>query len=130
MKKTLFETMLTLIEGNETAEANEVREAITAELEKGKAKSEANRALYAEMHDKVVQVLTDSTVALTAQEIADETGFAKGKIVHGLNNYWESEVEKDTSGKTTSYRLKVAWFPYPSPLPYGKGTVLSMNLDV
>ena len=108
MKKTLFETMLTLIEGNETAEANEVREAITAELEKGKAKSEANRALYAEMHDKVVQVLTDSTVALTAQEIADETGFAKGKIVHGLNNYWESEVEKDTSGKTTSYRLKVA----------------------
>jgi response regulator of citrate/malate metabolism len=105
MKKTLYETMLTLIEGNESAEATEVRDAITAELAKGKAKAEANRAVYADIHDKVIAVLSMSTNPVTAQEIADETGIARGKIVYGLTNYWGDEVVADKSGKTTTYRL-------------------------
>jgi len=42
---------------------------------------------------------------VTAQEIADETGIARGKIVYGLNNYWKSEVIRDDSGKTATYAL-------------------------
>ena len=103
MKKTIYETMLTLIDGNESAEANEVREAINAELAKSKAKADTNRAIYAELHDQVMDVLAVANAPVTAQEIADEIGVARGKIVYGLTNYWADEVVKDTSGKTTTY---------------------------
>ena len=105
MKKTLYETMLTLIEGNESAEATEVRDAITAELDKGKAKADANRELYAEIHDKVIAALSTASAPVTAQEIANEIGISRGKVVYGLTNYWSAEVVADKTGKTTTYRL-------------------------
>lgn len=105
MKKSVYESILSLISTIDTPEAEEVRAEITAELDKGKAKAEANRAVYADIHDKVIAVLSMSTNPVTAQEIADETGIARGKIVYGLTNYWVDEVVADKSGKTTTYRL-------------------------
>ena len=96
-------TILSLIATIDTPEAEEVRAELTAELAKGQAKSDANRQAYAEMHDKVMQALTDATAPVTAQELADETGIARGKIVYGLTHYWVDEVVKDTTGKTTTY---------------------------
>jgi response regulator of citrate/malate metabolism len=78
---------------------------LNAELAKGKAKADANREAYAEIHDKVVEALTGITTPVTAQDIADETGIARGKIVYGLKNYWASEVVVDTTGKVNTYRL-------------------------
>lgn len=78
---------------------------LNAELNKGVEKAQANRALYAEIWDAVRKVLADSDVALTAQDLADETGYARGKIVYGLTNYWADQVEK-TSGKVNTYSLK------------------------
>lgn len=83
----------------------DARDELVAELTKGKAKADANRAAYAEIHDKVMQALASATSPVTAQELADETGYAKGKIVYGLTNYWNDEVEK-TEGKVNSYALK------------------------
>ena len=105
MKKTLYETMLTLIEGNESAEANEVRDAINAELAKGKAKADANRAIYADMHDKVMETIRIAGVPVSAQDIATSTGLPRGKIVHGLTTYWVDEVVVDNSGKANLYSL-------------------------
>ena len=79
---------------------------IQAELNKGQAKKDATTTAYAEMWEKVYQALTDATAPVTAQEIADETGLSRGKIVYGLTNYWANEVIKDTSGKSTTYALK------------------------
>lgn len=98
-------TILSLIADIDTAEAQEVREELTAELAKGQAKAEANRNVYAEIHDAVIEALKSATDPVTAQELADETGFAKGKIVYGLRNYWADEVEK-IEGKVNSYTLK------------------------
>ena len=98
-------TILSLIATIDTPEAQEVREELTAELAKGKAKADANRAIYDEIHDAVIEVLKNATDPVTAQELADETGYAKGKIVYGLRNYWADEVEK-TEGKVNSYTLK------------------------
>ena len=98
-------TILSLIATIDTPEAQEVREELTAELAKGKAKADANRAIYDEIHDAVIEVLKNATDPVTAQELADETGYAKGKIVYGLRNYWADEVEK-TEGKVNSYALK------------------------
>ena len=98
-------TILSLIANIDTAEAQEIREELTTELNKGKAKADANRAIYDEIHDAVIEALKSATDPVTAQELADETGFAKGKIVYGLRNYWADEVEK-IEGKVNSYTLK------------------------
>lgn len=98
-------TILSLIATIDTPEAEAVRAELTAELTKGKAKADANRAVYDEIHNAVVKVLKSATDPVTAQELADETGYAKGKIVYGLTNYWADEVEK-TEGKTNTYALK------------------------
>ena len=82
-----------------------VRDELTAELSKGKAKADANRALYDEIRDAVVEALRSATAPVTAQELADETGYAKGKIVYGLTNYWSDLVVK-IEGKTNTYTLK------------------------
>ena len=105
MKKATMNTILSLIATIDTPEAEEVRAELNAELAKGQAKADANRAVYAEIHDKVIKALTDAGKPVTAQEIADETGVSRGKIVYGLTNYWTSEVVKDANGKTTTYTL-------------------------
>ena len=78
---------------------------LNAELSKGKAKADANRALYDEIRVAVLNALKSASQPVTAQELADETGYPKGKIVYGLTNYWADEIEKDDSSKTNAYYL-------------------------
>lgn len=104
MKKASLEALVTLL--TDTNALPEVRDEIVAELSKGKAKADANRELYAEYHDKVIKALSVANAPVTAQDLADETGIARGKIVYGLKNYWADEVVVDNSGKANTYRLK------------------------
>ena len=106
MKKNTMNTILSLIADIDTPEAEEVRAELTAVIEKNKEKAEANKAVYSEIHDAVIAALASATNPVTAQELADETEYSKGKIVYGLTNYWGDEVVKDTSGKVTTYALK------------------------
>ena len=103
MKKSTMNSILSLIATIDTPEADEVRAELTAELSKGQAKAEANRQAYAELREQVMAVLDTANAPVTAQEIADEIGIARGKIVYGLTNYWADEVVKDTTGKSTTY---------------------------
>lgn len=105
MTKNTLTAVLSLIATIDTPEAQEIRETLTAELEKGKAKADANRAIYEDIHDAVMDALESATAPVTAQELADETGYAKGKIVYGLTHYWGDEVEKIV-GKTNTYQKK------------------------
>ena len=106
MKKTSLSAILSLIATIDTPEAEQIRDEINAELAKGQAKADANRAVYAELHDNVVEVLRNATAPVTAQEIADEVGVARGKVVYGLTKLWSDEVVKDTTGKSTTYAIK------------------------
>ena len=107
MKKATMNTVIELLAGIDTPEAEAVRAELTAEVAKGKEKAEANRAAYAEYHEKVVDALKGADgKPVTAQELADATGIARGKIVYGLTNYWADEVEVDKTGKQNTYRLK------------------------
>ena len=105
MKKATIETIRTALTelGYDNAE---ILAELDAELTKGQAKKDATASAYAEMWEAVRQALSDATDAVTAQEIADETGLSRSKIVYGLTNYWTDEVVKDTSGKSTTYALK------------------------
>ena len=84
----------------------EVLRELEAEVTKGQAKKDATASAYAEMWEQVHQALEDATAPVTAQEIANETGLSRGKIVYGLAHLWTEEVVKDTSGKSTTYALK------------------------
>ena len=104
MKKTSLQSLVTLL--TDTGALPEVKAEIEAELSKGKAKADANRELYAEYHDKVIAALSVANAPVTAQDLADETKIARGKIVYGLTKYWADEVEVDSTGKANTYRLK------------------------
>ena len=106
MKKNTLNTILSLIATIEAPEAEAVRAELTAELNKGAEKADANRKAYAEYHTQVMEALRSAGKPVTAQELADYTGISRGKIVYALTNYWADEVEKDTSGKSTTYSLK------------------------
>jgi hypothetical protein len=105
MKKLSMETLVNYIDSHNVEELFAIKDELTAELSKGKAKADANREVYAEIHDKVIKVLSGTTAPVTAQDLADETGVARGKIVYGLNKYWADEVVVDTTGKVHTYRL-------------------------
>jgi len=105
MKKATLQSLVSYLNGETVTNLDEIKAELEAELAKGKAKADANREIYAEIHDKVVEVLSGVTTPVTAQDIANETGIARGKIVYGLKNYWADEVVADKSGKTTTYRL-------------------------
>lgn len=105
MKKNTIETLVAYLNGETVTNLDEIKAELEAELTKGKAKADANRAIYAEIHDAVMQALASTSQAVTAQELADETGYAKGKIVYGLTHYWADEVEK-IEGKVNSYQLR------------------------
>ena len=105
MKKSSLVSLIALLNGETITEPDTIKAELEAELNKGKAKAEANKALYADYHVRVMDALRSSTLPLSAQEIADETGIARGKLVYGLTNYWSDEVVKDTTGKTATYRI-------------------------
>ena len=105
MKKATMKAIVDYIEENDVTELSEVKDELVAELAKGEEKAEANRAVYAEMHDKVMECIRTANAPVTAQEIADATGIARGKIVHGLTKLWDAEVTKDRSGKAILYGI-------------------------
>lgn len=105
MKKASLEALISLLDGNAIDNAEAIKAEIEAELAKGKAKADANRAVYADMHDKVIEAIRVANAPVTAQDIADSTGLARGKIVYGLTNLWSDEVAVDKSGKANMYTL-------------------------
>jgi hypothetical protein len=94
MKKVTLNTILSLIATIDTPEAEAVRAELNAELNKGKEKADANRALYDEAHDAVIGALSDTPVTLAElyEEVKDKVTLSKGKIQYALGHYWENEV--------------------------------------
>ena len=106
MKKATMEALVRVLNGENVEGLDVIKAELEAELAKGKAKADANRAVYADMHDEVIETIRTANAPVTAQEIADATGFSRGKVVWGLTNCWADEVGKDTSGKSTLYFIK------------------------
>ena len=105
MKKSTIKSLVSYLTEKNDPSMQDILTELTTELERGKEKADANRKVYAEMHDAVMEVLKSASLPVSAQEIADETGLARGKIVYGLTNYWADEVEK-IPGKTNTYKVK------------------------
>ena len=100
-------TILSLISGIDTPEAEEVRNELNAELNKGADAKAKSAEAYEAIHALVIGALSDTpaTCAEIFSEIEDELpeGMGKGKIQYALNNLWQDEVVK-ISGKPNTYR--------------------------
>ena len=87
MKKVTIEALVAYLNGETVTNLDEIKAELETELNKSKAQKEANQAIYAEIHGAVIKALTSAENPVTAQELADETGYPKGKIVYGLSHY-------------------------------------------
>ena len=111
MTKAIMNTILSVVSSIDTPEANAIREAINTELARGEAKAQANRDLYAEAHDVVMEAMSALTAPATIGEIFDEVapnlpdGMTKSKLQYAITRLWTNEIEK-TEGKVNTYSLK------------------------
>lgn len=107
MKKATMNAILTLIANIDTPEAQEVRDELTAELNKGAELKAQNEALYESAKDIVMSELGDTpcTIGELWEAVKDKvpTGFAKGKLQYAMTRLWTSEIVK-IEGKVNTYR--------------------------
>lgn len=82
---------------------------LTAELNRGAEKAQANRDMYAEAKDVVMSALSDTpvTIAELYDEIADRLpdGMTKGKVQYAVTRLWVDEIVK-VEGKVNGYCRK------------------------
>ena len=107
--KNTMNTILSLIANIDTPEANEVRETLTAELNKGAERKAQTAELYEAVKPIVFGVLTDTpaTIAEIFDEIESELpdGFTKSKLQYAITRLWKDEIAK-VEGKVNGYALK------------------------
>ena len=109
MKKATMTTILSLISSIDTAEAQEVRDELNAELNKGAEK----KAQTAEMYEAVKPIVfnelgeTPVTISELYEAVAEHLpeGFTKAKLQYAMTRLWKDELTK-VEGKVNSYCLK------------------------
>ena len=111
MKKSTMNSILSLIATIDTPEAEAVRAEVTAELNKGEAKAQANRDLYASAHDVVIKALASATAPVPMSELYEAVednlpdGMTKGRVQYAVTRLWSDEIVK-IEGKVNTYSLK------------------------
>ena len=106
MKKITLNTILSLIANIDTPEAQEVRDEIQVELNKGAEAKAMNAELYDTAKGIVMNTLSETPVTIGElwDALADELpdGFTKGKLQYAMTRLWASEITK-IEGKVNSY---------------------------
>ena len=107
MKKSTLHSLVAYLNGETLTNLDEIRNELTAELNKNEEKAQANRELYAIAHDIAMAVLGDApmSVADWFEACKDELpeGFSKSKLQYAVREYWNDEVIK-IEGKVNQYR--------------------------
>lgn len=109
MTKTTMTTILSLIASIDTPEAQEVRETLTAELNKDAERKAQTAELYETVKPIVFGALSETPVTIgelfTEIEDALPEGFTKSKLQYAVTRLWKDEVTK-VEGKVNSYAIK------------------------
>lgn len=111
MKKNSMNAIVSYINTYAVEELYEIRDELVAELNRDAEKAQANRDLYAEAHDVIMEALPTETPVTIAElfcEIEDKlpAGFSKGKVQYAITRMWVDEVVKH-EGKTNGYTRKM-----------------------
>ena len=111
MKKVSLRAIVDYIEQNDVTELSEIKDEIVAELAKDAEKAQANRDLYAQAKEIVMNALRLATVPVTIGELYDSIatklpdGMTKGKVQYAVTRLWSDEIVK-TEGKVNTYSLR------------------------
>ena len=110
MTKNTLTTLVAYLNSHDIPELADVTAELNAEVAKNEAKRDANRQMYADAHDVVIAVMSETpmTVAdiFSACENQLPEGFSKSKVQYGLLNIWSNEVVKIPNPKgVNTYRL-------------------------
>ena len=107
MKKNTMKSLVAYLNGETITNLDEIKAELQAELDKGEAKAQANREMYAAAHDVVIGALTDKPVTLAELwEIVKDTvpeGMTKSKVQYALRELWAAEIVK-IEGKVNEYK--------------------------
>lgn len=109
MKKATMQTIVNYINDNAIEALFEVRDELTAELNKGAEEKAKNAELYEQAKAVVMNglALTDKAVPLSElyESVADDLpeGFTKGKLQYAVTRLWKDEIVR-IEGKVNTYR--------------------------
>ena len=107
MKKNTMKSLVAFLNGETVTNIDEIKAELVAELEKGEAKAQANRELYASAHDIVMKYIGSEpqTVAQIYDACAGELpeNFSKSKVQYAMRELWQNEVIKNTSVSPFTY---------------------------
>lgn len=109
MKKATMQTIVNYINDNAIEALFEVRDELTAELNKGAEEKAKNAELYEQAKAVVMNglALTDKAVPLSElyEAVADDLpeGFTKGKLQYAVTRLWKDEIVR-IEGKVNTYR--------------------------
>ena len=107
MTKNTIKSLVAYLNGETVTNIAEIKEQLEAELRKSEEKAQANRELYNEAHEAVINGLTDKPMTLAElwEKVKDEVpkGFTKSKMQYAMREYWSNEIVK-IEGKVNEYR--------------------------
>lgn len=109
MKKTSLSAILDILNGVTYSDETvaELKTELETELNKDKARKEANAKEYEEVKDIILGALSDSpaTCGEIYEAIEEELpkSFTRGKVQYALTHLWQDEIVK-VEGKPNGYR--------------------------
>lgn len=109
MKKATMQTIVNYINDNAIEALFEVRDELTAELNKGAEEKAKNAELYEQAKAVVMNELSMTDKAVTISELFDAVeanlpdGFTKGKLQYAVTRLWKDEIVR-IEGKVNTYR--------------------------
>ena len=109
MKKATMTAIVNYINDNAVEALYEVRDELTAELNKGAEAKAQSDALYESAKGVVMDELSTTTEGVTISELYDAIaeslpeGFTKGKLQYAVTRLWKDEIVR-TEGKVNTYR--------------------------
>ena len=109
MKKATMQTIVNYINDNAIEALFEVRDELTAELNKGAEEKAKNAELYDSAKAVVMNELALTDKAVTISELFDAVeanlpeGFTKGKLQYAVTRLWKDEIVR-IEGKVNTYR--------------------------
>lgn len=109
MKKATMQTIVNYINDNAIEALFEVRDELTAELNKGAEEKAKNAELYEQAKVVVMKELGMTDKAVTISELFDAVeanlpeGFTKGKLQYAVTRLWKDEIVR-IEGKVNTYR--------------------------
>ena len=113
MTKNSMMDLVNLLNGKElsTDRSAEIKAELEKELNRNAERAQANRELYASVHDIVMNGFKVAEKPITISELFAEIendlphGFGKSKVQYGVTNLWANELVK-YEGKPNTYTRK------------------------